>query len=123
MHPPRINVAAVERLMARWTASHPLAVTLPEVLAWYFCMYYAIVGTIFSIKHGRPEARVLLIFMLLLTLVFSLVEGNVGTAYRHRAQILPVYLIFAALGMYLRHSRGRGPGSGPLLPRRPRTPR
>jgi hypothetical protein len=33
-----------------------------------------------------------------LTLGYSLGEGNAGTAYRHRAQLVCFFLIFAAVG-------------------------
>ena len=32
-------------------------------------------------------------------LIELLVEGNVGTAYRHRAQILPIAFLFCAVGL------------------------
>jgi hypothetical protein len=33
-----------------------------------------------------------------LTFGYALGSGNSGTAYRHRAQMLPCYLLFAAIG-------------------------
>jgi len=38
----------------------------------------------------------------LLTVSYSLGEGNVGTLYRHRAQVLGFFLVFAAVGKELR---------------------
>jgi hypothetical protein len=40
-----------------------------------------------------------------LTLTYSLLEGNVGTLYRHRAQATGFYLIFAAAGLELAQIR------------------
>jgi hypothetical protein len=40
-----------------------------------------------------------------LTFGYALGEGNAGTAYRHRAQLLSFYLMFAAVGMELGKSR------------------
>ncbi len=34
----------------------------------------------------------------MLTLAYSLVQGNVGTAYRQRSQLLVFYFIFVAVG-------------------------
>ena len=84
---------------------------LPETLVWYFFLYQALVGMRFVVRHGRIEAWVVAIVAINLTLIYSLVEGNVGTAYRHRAQVLPLYLILSAVGVYLR-----------LWPNRPRAP-
>jgi hypothetical protein len=30
---------------------------------------------------------------------YALVEGNFGTAYRHRAQIMPLFFVFAGVGL------------------------
>ena len=37
----------------------------------------------------------------MLTLAYSVVQGNVGTAYRQRAQLLVFYFIFVAVGAVL----------------------
>ncbi|MBA3243068.1 MAG: hypothetical protein H0T60_17750 [Acidobacteria bacterium] len=37
----------------------------------------------------------------MLTLAYSIFQGNVGTAYRQRAQILVFYFIFVAVGAVL----------------------
>jgi hypothetical protein len=42
-----------------------------------------------------------LIFSTMLTLVYSLFQGNVGTAYRQRSQLLVFYFIFVAVGIVL----------------------
>jgi hypothetical protein len=38
------------------------------------------------------------VFTVGLTLVYALSQGNVGTAYRQRSQVLVFYFIFVALG-------------------------
>jgi hypothetical protein len=70
----------------------------------------------------------LLLFLLLLSGVYSLTFGNVGTAYRQRAQLMPYLLIFAAmrreqwkLSRTLRESLDHGsaeagPDDGPARP-------
>ena len=40
-----------------------------------------------------------------LTLRYSLRQANVGTAYRYRAQVLPFFLTFAAVGVRTRRQR------------------
>ena len=41
----------------------------------------------------------------LLTLTYSIVQGNVGTAYRQRAQLLVFYFIFVGVGFVLLKER------------------
>jgi positive regulator of sigma E activity len=43
----------------------------------------------------------ILIFTVMLTLAYSVFQGNVGTAYRQRAQLLVFYFIFVAVGFVL----------------------
>ena len=43
----------------------------------------------------------ILIFTTMLTLAYSIYQGNVGTAYRQRAQLLVFYFIFVAVGYVL----------------------
>ena len=43
----------------------------------------------------------MLIFTAMLSLAYSVAQGNVGTAYRQRAQLLVFYFIFAAVGLAL----------------------
>ena len=43
----------------------------------------------------------MLIFTAMLSVAYSIFQGNVGTAYRQRAQLLVFYFIFAAVGLVL----------------------
>ncbi len=43
----------------------------------------------------------ILSFTLMLSLAYSVFQGNVGTAYRQRAQLLVFYFIFVAVGYVL----------------------
>ena len=54
-------------------------------------------------------------FALLATLSYALVESNLGTAYRHRAQVLVLYLVFAAVGIATRGERQKHEAPDPNL--------
>jgi hypothetical protein len=43
----------------------------------------------------------ILIFTTMLSIAYSIFQGNVGTAYRQRAQLLVFYFIFVAVGFVL----------------------
>jgi hypothetical protein len=58
----------------------------------------------------------------MVTLAYALVESNLGTAYRHRAQVLMIYLIFAGLGLAHRRSVA-AEGDTPVPEATPGTPR
>lgn len=83
-----------------WSISSSLqAITLPETLIWYVLFLFGIRGLWLALRHDARAYTVPLSILLVVTFSYALVEGNVGTAYRHRAQILPLAFIFCALGL------------------------
>ena len=82
-----------------WKAIRPrdLAV-VPETLAWYGLQALTIVALI---AYGRSRWREFFLpvaFAGGLVLVFSVIEGNVGTIYRHRVMLFPAVFPLAAMG-------------------------
>ena len=75
--------------------------TLPEMVVWWCAIPLLALGAWFTIKHRIREIAPIVIFTSLLTLTYSIVQGNVGTAYRQRAQLLVFYFIFVAVGFVL----------------------
>jgi hypothetical protein len=75
------------------------AITFPEMLIWWSLVPSVVVGIRRALKERLAEASGILIFLLALTMVYGLSQGNVGTAYRVRAQLLVFYFIFAAAGL------------------------
>ncbi|MEO6391919.1 MAG: hypothetical protein ABIP75_08720 [Pyrinomonadaceae bacterium] len=88
------------------------AFTLPEMLVWWASFPLLLMGMKFSIKHKLRETVPVFMFTILTTLVYSLFQGNVGTAYRQRAQLLIFYFIFIAVGfVVVKEKRENRPGS------------
>jgi hypothetical protein len=81
------------------------SITLPEMMAWWGAFPLLIIGTWFTIKYRFRQALPILIFTTMLTLAYSIFQGNVGTAYRQRSQILVFYFIFVAVGAILLKER------------------
>ena len=77
------------------------SLTLPEMVAWWAAFPLLILGAWFSLKYRLRQMAPILIFTSMLTLAYSVFQGNVGTAYRQRAQILVFYFIFVAVGSVL----------------------
>jgi hypothetical protein len=76
-------------------------ITLPEMVVWWSSIPMLVLGLWFTIKHRLRQVTPILIFTTLLTLTYSILMGNVGTAYRQRAQLLIFYFIFVAIGFVL----------------------
>lgn len=74
------------------------AATLPEVFVWWAMIPLLISGLWYTIKNRFRNATSILIFSLMLTLAYSIFQGNVGTAYRQRTQIQVFLFIFIAVG-------------------------
>ena len=71
---------------------------IPETLAWYGLQVLVIVAVVGWRRERWRELSLPLAFAAGLTCVFSMIEGNVGTIYRHRAMLLiPVFAV-AGLG-------------------------
>lgn len=76
-------------------------ITLPEVLLWWAMMPLLVAGLWYTIRHRLRSSVPILIFSLMLTLAYSIFQGNVGTAYRQRTQIQVFLFIFIAVGITL----------------------
>jgi hypothetical protein len=80
-------------------------ITLPEMVIWWASFPLLVLGIWFTLKYRLRPALPILIFTTMLTLAYSVFQGNVGTAYRQRSQILVFYFIFVAVGAVLLKER------------------
>lgn len=74
------------------------SITLPEMMIWWAAFPLLVLGLWFSIKRRLRQVSPIVLFTTMLTLAYSLFQGNVGTAYRQRSQLLVFYFIFVAVG-------------------------
>jgi hypothetical protein len=71
------------------------------MIVWWASLPLLVLGLWFAIKYRLREVAPIIIFTTLLTLTYSILQGNVGTAYRQRAQLLVFYFVFVAIGYVL----------------------
>jgi len=76
-------------------------ITLPEMTIWWGSLPFLVLGLWFTIKHRLREVAPIVIFLTVLTISYSIVQGNVGNIYRQRAQLLIFYFLFVAVGFAL----------------------
>jgi hypothetical protein len=74
------------------------AITIPEILIWWATFPFLFIGLAYTIRHRLRSAFPILIFSLLLTIAYSIFQGNVGTAYRQRTQIQVFMFILIGAG-------------------------
>ncbi|HEX8559470.1 MAG TPA: glycosyltransferase family 39 protein [Pyrinomonadaceae bacterium] len=103
-------------------ASLRQSITLPEMLAWWAAFPLLVMGIWFTVKYRLRQALPILLFTTMLTLAYSIFQGNVGTAYRQRSQILVFYFIFVAVGAVLVMERREDKRRRELLERQAAAP-
>jgi hypothetical protein len=83
-------------------------IAAPEIVVWW-CLFPATIrGILFVIRRKFGPTSPLLLFMVSLTGVYGVSQGNVGSAFRQRAQIFVFLFIFTALGWYVKKARRLG---------------
>jgi 4-amino-4-deoxy-L-arabinose transferase-like glycosyltransferase len=76
-------------------------ITLPEMAVWWSCFPLLVLGVWYALRYKTRKSAPILVFVSMLTVAYAVFQGNVGTAYRQRSQLLVFYLIFVAVGFHL----------------------
>ena len=82
-------------------ASLRQSIALPEMVIWWTAFPLLVLGLWYAVKHRLRQVAPIVLFTTMLTLAYSVFQGNVGTAYRQRSQLLVFYFIFVAVGAVL----------------------
>ncbi len=90
-----------------------------ESLVWYFFFYYAIKGIIRSLKEGKFDVMPVLVMIGMLSIAYGFAISNIGAAYRFRAQVSPLLLVFSGYGLYLRKQKYKKKYALPAEPKVP----
>lgn len=79
-------------------ASLRQSIALPEMIVWWAAFPLLVLGWWYAVKHRLRHVAPIVLFTTMLTLAYAVFQGNVGTAYRQRSQLLVFYFIFVAVG-------------------------
>lgn len=80
-------------------------IAAPETIFWWFLVPSTIRGLAFAMRRRFSLTSPLAVFAISMTAAYSLIHGNIGAAFRQRAQILVFLFLFSALGTYLKKVR------------------
>jgi len=58
-----------------------------------------LLGMAMSIKNNSNLSSVLFVFFIVIGTLLAFTGGNIGTNFRHRDMLTPVYLVFASAGL------------------------
>ena len=101
------------------------SLAIPETLFFYTLIPGIVVGVLFLFRKRLSDSLGVLLVTMTVTFGYAIGQGNVGTLYRHKAQVTGFYYAFAAIGMEQRRRRtaARYPGHviqpGRVLPSNP----
>ncbi len=87
------------------------AMAVPETLIWYGFFAQAVRGLWNGRRALIVRAAPVFFTALVTTLSYGLVEGNEGTAYRHRSQVMLLLFVFAGIEHARRFAARRGTSS------------
>ncbi len=71
----------------------------PEMLVWYLMFPCTVKGLIFIVKNKTKYFFSIFTFIILVSSVMIVVEGNMGTMFRHKSLIMIFFLVFMATGI------------------------
>lgn len=77
-------------------------IALPEMLAWYILFPFTFAGILISLRRERSKTYVILAYIFIMAALLGLIEGNVGTLFRHRSSLFALCLIFTGTGVYFK---------------------
>ncbi len=83
------------------------SLAIPEALYFYTLVPGIIAGILYLFRKRLVDSVGVLLVTMTVTFGYAIGQGNVGTLYRHKAQVIGFYYAFAAIG---REHRRRRPG-------------
>lgn len=88
------------------------SLAIPEVLFFYTLVPGIVAGILYLLRKRLADGIGVLLVTMTVTFGYAIGQGNVGTLYRHKAQVIGFYYAFAAIGMEERRRRtvARYPG-------------
>jgi hypothetical protein len=89
------------------TGLRPL-LAAPETVLWWFLFPATARGLLLAVRRRFSETSALIIFTVTTACAYSLIHGNIGSAFRQRAQILVFLYIFCAVGIQMRRLQKAG---------------
>jgi hypothetical protein len=81
------------------------SMAIPETLYFYTLVPGTVAGILFLFRKRLAESMGVLLVAMTVTFGYAIGQGNVGTLYRHKAQVIGFYYGFAAIGLESRKRR------------------
>lgn len=72
----------------------------PQMIAWYVLLPFSIIGIREGLLQTQPKTLALILSTIAFVVASSLPNGNVGTAFRLRDMVTPLFLILGCAGFH-----------------------
>jgi hypothetical protein len=92
------------------------SLAIPETLFFYTLVPGIMAGIVFLFRKRLGDSMGVLLVTMTVTFGYAIGQGNVGTLYRHKAQVTGFYYAFAAIGMEQRRRRTAAGYTGTMPP-------
>ena len=76
-----------------------MLLSYPQMILWYILMPFVFLGIILAAKYNWHSLLILFVCSFAIGSSLAMSGANIGTVFRFRDTITPVFLIFAAEGM------------------------
>jgi len=70
-----------------------------QMILWYPLIPFSIIGILLSLRYKFKESFILLLYFLFMGSALAVSGGNVGTTFRLRDTITPLFLLFSSVGI------------------------
>lgn len=95
--PTGLRIMLIDPLPSHLGHSTGVLLAFIEHIVWYPLLALAIYG-VPVVRQRNPELTFTLLILVGLATMWALVEGNFGTAYRHRGEFVWATILFAGIG-------------------------
>ncbi len=72
---------------------------MPQILVWYILLVFAVPGFIKMLKSKPGANGAVFLFLIIGISFWAFMEGNAGTAFRHRDHFASVIFLYSAIGI------------------------
>lgn len=74
-------------------------ISYPQTILWYLLIPFVFIGMVTALRYKWKETFVIFAYIIVLGSIIAMNSGNIGTVFRHRDMLTPLFLIFGAVGI------------------------
>lgn len=74
-------------------------ISYPQAILWYLFIPFVFIGMINALRYKWRETFIIFTYIFFLGSMIAMTGGNIGTVFRHRDMVIPLFFIFGSLGL------------------------